>query len=105
MKPNFEISCFNVNKSIVDNGSERLLAIRTEEDRSTVNLKRRLPKPFEELFVYRHLLWSRLLPTLLQQLRIVSLLFNPTTICDEGSELRVRTPAFLLRHKGLAKRF
>ena len=85
--------CFvNVNGVIVDDGSERLLAIRIEEKGSTANLNGTgLRKHIKEIPV--HLL---LLRNLLRRLRILNLLLNRGAIRDDGSELRVSTPTFLL---------
>ena len=84
--------CFvNVNGVIVDNGSERILAIRIEEKGSTANLNGTgLHEHIKEIPVY-----LLLLRNLRRRLRILNLL-NRAAIRDDGSELRVSTPTFLL---------
>jgi len=85
--------CFvNVNGVIVDDGSERILAIRIEEKGSTANLNGTgLREHIKEIPVY-----LLLLRNLLQWLRILNLLLNRAAIRDYGSKLRVSTPTFLL---------
>ena len=85
--------CFvNVNGVIVDDGSERILAIRIEEKGSTANLNGTgLHEHIKEIPVY-----LLLLRNLLQRLRILNLLLNRTAIRDYDSKLRVSTPMFLL---------
>ena len=82
-----------VNGVIVDDGSERLLASGLEEKGSTVNLNGTGLHSEDIKEIPVHLL---LLHNLLQWFRILNLPLNHATIREDGSELRVSMPMFLL---------